>query len=244
MKRQKAFYICLGIMLAMIIISGITYKVLAKHAASIAEITEGEQLPLTAEAFILGLLSASSFSMISAIFVSIVVCSDYENQIIKNVYARGYSRSSFYFSKMIYVFVAMTVMFITVFAVSVLLGVTLFGTEGIETKTFLLMAAQYVVAMAEVAAFFALSSAIKKLGASIAVGIFAPLIISLLLELADTALKLKDFKVAKIWLSSFTTDLSDITVETGRILACVALSVVYAALFLVAGFAVNKKTEI
>ena len=245
LKRQKSFYICLGIMIAMILISGITAKIFVRYASQIAEISNGEeQLPISAGEFMLGMLSASSFSMISAIFVAIVVCGDYESQIIKNIYAKGYSRGNYYFSKMIYVFVATTIMFVSIFAASTLLGAVLFGTDGIEGKVFLLVAIQYVVAMAEVSAFFALSSALKKLGGSIAVGILAPLVISLLLELADTALKIKDFKVASVWLSSFTSDLTNIAIGPERIAVCAALSVVYAVLFIWAGFAINRKTEV
>lgn len=245
LKTQKAFYICLAIMLAMILISGVTYKILAAHADAIAEITEGEQvLPLTGGDFMLGFLSASSFSLITSIFVSIVVCGDYESQVVKNIYARGYSRENFYFAKLIYVFTVTTVMFLSAFAVSAAFGIAFFGTDGIQGKSFLLIAMQYLACMAEVALYFALSSMLKKLGASIAVCIFAPMIVSLLLGLADTALKIKDFKVASVWISSFTSDLINPAVGTGRIVACAVLSVVYIVLFIGAGFAVNRKTEV
>ena len=245
LRTQKSFYICLAIMVAMILISGFTYKMLADHAEAIAEITEGEQsLPLSGGAFMLSFLSASNFSLISAIFVSIVVCGDYESQIVKNVYARGYSRNSYYFSKLLYVFAVTTVMFIATFAVSALLGLVLFGFDGVEGKIFLLIAMQYIVTMAVIALYFSIAFMIKKLGGTIAVCIFAPMLVSLLFELADTALKLNDFKVASVWLSSFTTDLSVLTVGMGRIIACVLLSVAYAVAFIFAGCAVNRNSEV
>ena len=183
LKRQKSFYICLIIMVAMMVISGITYKIMLDHADKIAEITEGQEiLPKSGGAFMLGFLSASSFSMIAAVLVSILVCGDYESRIVKNIYARGYSRESFYFAKLVYVFTVITVMFVAAFAVSAAFGAAVFGTEGMEGRAFLLIAVQYIVALAEASLYFLLCSAIKKLGASVAVCIFAPLLFSLLLQ--------------------------------------------------------------
>lgn len=232
-------------MLAMILISGITYKILAQHAEAIAEITEGgTSLPLSGSAFMLAFLSSSNFSLITAIFVAIAVCGDYDAQIVKNVYARGYSRGQCYFSKMIYTFTAATIMFAALFAASALIGAAVFGLDDVQGKTFLLVAMQYIVSMAEVALYFAISSSIRKLGGSIPVCIFAPMLISLLLELADTALKTDGFKVASVWFSSFEIDLTNIAIGTERIVVCAVLSVVYAAAFIVIGYAINRKTEI
>ncbi len=49
--------------------------------------------------------------MFAGIVTALLVCDDYEQQTIKNIYARGYSRSQVYFSKLISVFLAVTVMF-------------------------------------------------------------------------------------------------------------------------------------
>lgn len=245
LRRQKSFYICLVVMLAMMLISGITYKIMSDHAAEIAEITEGQQLlPKSGGAFMLGFLSASSFAMISAILVSILVCGDYESQIVKNIYARGYSRENFYFAKLIYVFTVISVMFLAAFAVSALFGIAVFGDDGIDGRTFLLIAMQYIVCLAEVSLYFALCSAIKKLGASIAVCIFAPIVLSLLFELADTSLKINDFKVASVWMESFLSDLSSVSISAERLIVCVALSVVYAAIFIFTGYRISKKTDL
>ena len=247
LRTQKSFYICLAIMIAMILITGITYKVVLDYMPETAEAVEtegGETLPKTFSGFLLGFLSASNFSLIAAVFVSIVVCTDYEGQIIKNIYARGYSRENYYLSKLIYVFTVTTVMFLAAFTVSALFGAVFFGTSGIDGKCFLLIAIQYLASMAEVALYFAISSMIKKLGGAIAICIFAPMLVSLLLGLGDTALKLEDFKITNAWLSSFTSDLANSTVGTGRIVACAVLSVVYAVLFIAAGFAFNRKTEV
>ncbi|MBQ9485675.1 MAG: ABC transporter permease [Clostridia bacterium] len=241
--KHKSFYICLIIMTAMLLISGVTYKILADHASEIAEITGGESLPLNCADFILNFLSASSFSLISAVFVAITVCDDYESKIIKTVYARGYSRSGFYFAKLVYVLVAVSVMFIVECAAATVIGAAVFGLKGTEGKTALLLAVQYLACLSGAALYFALSVAIKKLGFSIAAGIFFPMIISLLLTLADSAIKTDKFKVADFWISSFTTSLSS-AADAKRIIVCAVLSAVYAAAFIGAGFAFARKTEV
>lgn len=247
LRTQKSFYICLAIMIVMILITGVTYKVVLNYMPETAEAMEtegGEVLPKTFSGFLLGFVSASMFSMLTAIFVSIVVCDDYDNQIVKNIYARGYSRENCYFAKLIYVFAVTTIMFLVALVFAGAIGSAFFGFNGVSGKTFILLGGQYVVCMSGVAFSFAIASAIRKLGATIAANIIIPMIVPLLLGLADTVLKINGFKIEEIWIASFLTSLTNIEEVTGRIIACVLGSVAYTAAFIAAGYAVNGKTEI
>ena len=247
LKRQKAFYICLAIMIVMILITGITYKVVLEYMPETVEAVEtegGEMLPKTFSGFLLGFVSASMFSMLTAIFVSIVVCDDYDNQIVKNIYARGYSRENCYFAKLIYVLAVTTCMFLCSLIFAAAIGGAFFGFNGVSGKMFILLGGQYVVCMSGVAFSFAIASAIRKLGATIAINIIVPMIVPLLLELADTLLKIDGFKIEEIWISSFLTSLTNIEEVTGRIIVCFLGAVAYTAAFIAAGYVVNKKTEI
>lgn len=245
LKRQKSFYITLIIMAAMLLITGITYKIiLSMPEISEAAATTGETIPLNFSDFVLGFTSASMFSMLTSIFVSIVVCDDYDNQIVKNIYARGYSRKDHYFAKLIYVFAVTSLMFLFAVVFSAVIAGAFFGFEGINGKMFILLGGQYVVCMAGVALSYGVASAIRKLGGTIAVNIIVPMFIPLLLGLADEALKIKDFKITDVWISSFLTSLINPNEVTGRIVACVLGSIAYAVAFIAAGYAVNKKAEI
>ena len=246
LRTQKSFYISLAIMLAMILIMGITYKIVLETMPEVSEAAEatGESIPATFSSFLLGFSSVSMFSMLTAIFTSIVVCGDYDSQIVKNIYARGYSREHHYFAKLLYVFVTTTVMFLFAVIVSCAVGGALFGFEGVTGKIFLLLCGQYVVCMSGVAFSFAFAEIIKILGAAIAVNILAPTIIPLIFELADTALKIKDFKISDVWMSSFLTSLMNLDEVTGRIIVCIVGAIVYAALFIAAGFFASRKTEV
>ena len=244
LKRQKSFYICLAIMAGMLFIMGATAKVLMEYAEQIAEMPGGEVMPTTFSSFLLGFESASSFSMLSAIFVSIVVCDDYESHTVKNIIARGYSRTAHYFSKLIYVFTATTIMFVIVVFLAGVIGGLFLGFGELSGETILLIAGQYVVCMSGVALVFFIASSIKKLGASIAANIIVPIVIPLLLELADTALKSESFKFADVWIDSFLRSLTVSDVSAGRILACVLGSIAYGVAFILAGYFVNKKSEV
>lgn len=244
LKRQKSFYICLIIMAVMLFITGITYKVLMDHAAELAEITGESLIPTTFPMFLLSFASASMFSMISSIYVSIATCEDYESRIIKNIYGRGYSRTAHYFSKLIYIAVATTIMFLIVVALAVGVGGAFFGFEGLNGRVFTLVLGQYVVCMSGVALSFAIATLIKKLGGTIAANILVPMILPLLLELADTALESESFKFADLWIDSFLTSLTNTEVGTGRMTACILGAMAYGVVFIVAGYFANKKTEV
>ena len=64
LKRQKSFYITLIIMAAMLLITGITYKIiLSMPEISEAAATTGETIPLNFSDFVLGFTSASMQSV-------------------------------------------------------------------------------------------------------------------------------------------------------------------------------------
>lgn len=245
LKRQKSFYIILAIMLAFIVISMLTTKLLAGLADQINEIGAefGETFSVAGESVLLGFLSAGNFSLLTAIFVGIVVCDDYENHIIKNIFARGYSRSDFYFAKFIYLVVATSIMFVASVALSAVLSELLFGINGDIGKIALLISLQYLASLAGVSLYFFISVAVKKLGGAIALNIIVPSIVALLLGLFDELIKTDKFSIAKYWYSSFTNSLSDITVDKNRIIVCGVLSAIYLLVFMLLGHKFNERTE-
>ena len=231
-------------MAALILISGASYMILLEHADAIEEIAGGTAIPKSSAAFLLLFVSASMFPMLSSVFTSIAVCDDYESRIVKNIFARGYSRTSHYFAKLIYVFTVSTVMFLFALAISAAAGIAFFGFEKLSGKLFVLLFGQYVVCMSGVAMSFAVAAAIKKLGGAIAVNIIVPIVIPLLLQLVDSVLELKNFRIESVWTDSFLTSLTDTEVSTGRVIACVLGAIAYTVAFIAAGYAASRKTEV
>lgn len=245
LKRQRSFYIILAIMLAFLVISALTMKVLENFSEQLSDIGEefGESFTVSGSGLLLGFLSNCNFALLTAIFVAIVVCDDYDSHIVKNIFSRGYSRSDFYFAKLIYVIVTTSIMFVAAVAVSAVLSEILFGLEGNVRKMIYLISAQYLASLATVSLYFALCTVIKKLGASIAANIIAPSVAGLLLTLLDQVIKSEDFRIADYWVSSLTNKLSDIAAVKTDVIVCSLLAVAYFVVFTVVGYVFSERSE-
>ena len=236
LRKQKGFYIAILWMSAMILAQLIVSKLLS--------VPDGMGGTTTALTFALDAYGNASFSIFAAILVALIVCDDYEQQILKNILSRGYSRNCFYFSKMIYVWAVTTILYVYIVCFSLVIGIVGYESDS-NVGTFIgILLAQYVSVLAEIALYFAMSILIRKTGGSIAVNIVATLLLGSLLTLADTMLKLDSFHISDYWLTSFTSSLSNMNVSTSRLITCLIGSVIYMGAFGVIGFLRNRRTEI
>lgn len=240
LKRRKSFYICTLIMLGLVIISNLTIKaVLSLLPDVIGDITSSG-----IDSLVSG-LSNSSFTLIASIFVILFVCEDYTNQTIKNIYAKGYSRTNVFLSKIISVVISTTIMFLIVEIASFISGTLFFGIGKIESYKFLLLiAAQYLAAMAEIIFAFVIASIIRKNGGAIACVILAPTIIALVTGLVDVTINSETISITNLWLSNFLPDLSTLTIDSKRIATCVIGSLIYIFLFGTIGLYLNNKKDV
>lgn len=227
-------------MLAILLLSGLIAKFYMK--ASGGFIGANENIALD---FVISAITQSQFLLISGIFISIIVCDDFEQQTIKSIISKGYSRTKVYYSKLFIVWFAETIMFLLVVIASILIGGILFKFDGIfKGQLFTCMLSQYIAVLANIILYFALSSTIKKTGSSIAAVIFVPQIIDLLLRLADTFIKNKKIMFSEYWLSSFTQQLASLEVESKVLITCLVGSLIYILVFIALGHLLNKKYEI
>lgn len=265
MKRQKWFYISLAIMIAMLVITAYAQKLIpGAISGAIPDDPETlEAMGLTPEeaaemkeamaqlkseergTFILGAASSAMYTLLSAVFVSIVVCEDYDQQIVKNVFSRGYSRRSVYFSKAVCVFVSCTVMFIVIHLVAALLAVLLFVMKEIDPAIWKNLAVIYLVCMAFNAMQLAVSSIIRKAGGSIAICIVVPVLIGTLLGVVQTLLKIDSDKImlSNYWLDSFLGAAADLETSGKRLTEIAVCSGIYIALFVFLGELFGRKAE-
>lgn len=240
LKRQKSFYVCTIIMVALIFLSMLTANALANASPEIAA-----EFKASGIESLVGGMNNSSFTLIASIFAVLFVCEDYDQQIVKNIYARGYSRKSVYLSKMISVLAATTVMFIVVELAALALGTAFFGLGELGNFKFLtVVGTQYVVAMANIALAFAIAAVLRRNGGSIAGIILAPMLVGVVCGLADSFLKIEDFTLTSLWLSNFMTDVSTLAVSAERMLVCLIGSLIYIPVFVIAGLYFNKKIEL
>lgn len=243
--RQKSFYLCLGITLGMLALTGLMYKIIFDSTDGI---DMGALMSIPAfNSVTFGLMGMdnSSFITIMGVVIALMVCDDYEQHTVKIIFARGYSRLSYYFSKLITAFAAITVAFAVVEPASFGIGALFFGTGDSDLgKAFALVAIQYVAVLANAAFIFMLSCVFRKTGLSIAAALVAPTVITLVLQLADAFVQWEDFKFADFWMSSCFATLSNLSVETGKMMFCLGLCAAYAAIFVAVGALISRKTEV
>lgn len=135
-------------------------------------------------------------------------------------------------------------MFFAAVAVSGVTNAIFFGINGDIGKIVLLLDVQYLVCMASVVMFFAISAIIKRLGGSIAACIIIPIAVSLVLGLVDVIINVEAFDISDYWLSSFTDKLADIEIATKDIIIRAVLSVAYGVGFAALGWFFTDKAEL
>lgn len=240
LRKQKSFYICMVVMIGLLLLSVLTVNALSEDDLEISGQFGSSVIDVMVNA-----VNNSSFILIAGIFVVLLVCDDYEQQTIKNIYAKGYSRKQVYLSKLISVYIAATIMFIMVMISAFALGSYYFGIGAIDVFKFIcVIAVQYLVCMANVGLSFLLSSLLRKNGSSIAATIIVPMIVNMLLGVLDSFIKLEKFSTSSLWISSFTGDLSTLTVGRERLEVCFAASLIYILIFAASGIYFHKKLEL
>ena len=235
--RQKSFYVCSAIMVAFSLLAiMITKSLIENNPELITGNLSGLDSLLTA-------ITSANFFMISGIFVALMVCNDYDNQTIKNIYSRGFSKVKVYFAKLIVSMCAVVVMFALTLVVSYISGASAFGNESGNGNYLALILGQIPLVIAYSTLVFAISSIFRKVGTSIALAILGPSLVNTVFNLLDSFLNTNQFKLSNFWLDSFTTDLTALTTPTTRIIVCVVCSIIYAVGFVVLGLYLSKKQE-
>lgn len=237
--RQKSFYICTAVMLVLSYMGLLLEKTLAGNPET--------DIPMpTAVSSLLSAINSSDFTMICGIFVALFACADYDQQTIKNVYSRGFSRNSVYFSKFFACIFSTLVMFVVILVFNYVAGAAMFGrmsqVSGKENYAGLI-AGQVFYCVAYSSFVFAVSLTVKKVGVSVALAILGPSLIGVAINLADAFLKTEKFRISSYWLSGFADDLTSLATDNARISVCIVFSIVYAIVFIVIGCLVNRKQE-
>ena len=196
---------------------------------------------------LVGAVSSSNFTIVLAIFLSLFVCSDYTNGTLKNIIARGYSRTRIYAVKYMASLAATTCYTIVCWLTGFLAGTafwevgSLSGTTGDLVITLLL---QLLGNFAYTSLFFLIAVLFKKTGGSIAVGIIGPLVLSMIISLADTLTHKKSFDFADYWLDNCMLQTATDLMASNMIIRCLVCFVIYAVLFYVISIFVGKRTEV
>ena len=243
--QNKVFYICIAISLVMIIITTLTFKAFSDLIAQAAEET-GTLEPSTIYTSLSLLKSAFSngnISLVGGVMIAILVSEDYTNDLTKNIYSKGYSREQLYFSKYITYLVAFLIMMIIGMIASFFFGFALDGLGTMGENYILSILGIIIIGIAFYTIYFGIAILLKKLGGAIAIGIIGPTVISLLLAMADSFIKVDNFKMSEYWLDTRVSLLAqdDVSLKVFAISLVIALVVI--AAMAVPSFLVNRKRD-
>lgn len=250
LRGMKSLYICVAIVIAMVLLSAAT-TILLQTAFSQApqEImgTMGDMSDFASDptSVLVGALNNGSFVIIAGVFISILVCEDFGYQIVKNIYARGFSRQQVYAAKLVTSLLATVIMYVLVELAAYLIGGLLFGfTIQFDSHLLGLLGAQFVVILANSVFSFLLASLIRKNSGAIAAIILVPTLMDLLLTVIAMLLKLESSALSGYWLSSMSIKLSVPSVTPEEMLGCVIASVVLIPVMAVLGSLASKRIDL
>ena len=237
--RQKSFYVCGILLLAFVFLSAAISRLAVDNAEKITA-----PLP-TAIGMLRTALQGANATLIIGIFVALFVCADYSDGTLKNIYAKGYTRTSVYFSKMIAVFSAAVIFCIITWCGAFISGRFFFETgTGFELNIIGTLAAQLLSVFGYTALFFALATIIKRTGGSIAACIVGPMLFSILFAVADSVINSETFALSDYWLDGLFSGLTQTVVTRQFMMLAVIFSLVYTAVFTAVGCVFNRKSQL
>ncbi|MCQ2505768.1 MAG: hypothetical protein MJ113_01155 [Lachnospiraceae bacterium] len=223
--RQIIVYIILVIMLGFLLLNNYPSRYLLEYGYDM-------------ENMMVEILTNGYFTYFLAAIIPFIVCRDYEQNVIKNIYAKGYTKEKVYTAKFIFSIIVTAGLFLIAIAVGTIEAVGVFGWN--KTHVFDILTAQ-LFAMLAYAAFYNLFSQIfKKSGISIAFLLFVPPLGGLLLDTLDYSLNLP-ISFGDFWITQTMAYLHSGTIDTKEIVLSIITSVVYIVGCYFIGKAVIKK---
>lgn len=254
--RQKSFYICGAVLVGLLLITTVSINFLMSLNDAMVQTSDGS-ISMGIEGYMnyngLQMLSAAlsecNFSIILAIFLSLFICGDYTNDTLKNVIAKGYGRVSIYASKFIVSLAAVSIYVVICWLTSFISGSAFWGIgtlSGDATPGSLAIAlfTQLLLVYAYTAVFFFLCVLLRKTGGSIAIGILAPLVLSMILSLLDALFHEKTFQLTDYWLDSLLVQSSGTFIPSDILTRGIVCSVIYLVLFAVGGHLIGRRHQV
>lgn len=232
---DKNIYICTGVCMFLVLLVDITTKITAGDMST----------SLTGANFAQSAISTLNVILISGIFVSIYICEDFTLGTIKNIYGKGYGKDVVFFTKFIVSLIAILMMSVLSMLTGYLYGVIFCSHDlSISKEIIFSLLSQLLVVIAYLSLYFFVSITLRKNGSSIAINIVVPIALEMILLLVDTFLKLENFKFSTYWLGTMMSSLHASEIPTKSFIIAVVGSLIYIAIFLLAGFFINRKREI
>ena len=238
--KSKYFYIISAISVVFVLISGLTNKAIFDTLIENGETVQ----PYSSYLFTKGALGGT-YTMLIAIFVALFATEDSASGTLKNIYAKGYTRSQVYFSKYVVSFIAVLIM-------SAITVVFAFGYSNliwgnsleITDNVLLIVVGQFLGIATYHAIFFAISTIFSKVGSAIALNIIGPMAVSLVFGLGDAFIKSENTKLTSYWIDSLFSNFTSSVSDQKMMVTGIILFIVYTGVAIFVGMIMNRKKEI
>ena len=238
--KSKVFIICSCIVLGLNILTMLAMRILLT--------IDGEILPMSGKQFTL-LAMGSSFTMLIGVFTTVFTCTDYDQETIKNIYSRGFSRNAVFWSKYLAVICGTLFMYFLGAVFNYIVGSVTFHGDVEVTDFWLKLVVQILLVFAYTSFSFMIAIVLKRM-LSIGMVIVGPIVISLVLTIFSAIIG-NGISLNSYWLDGILSYASVDALLTGitgegvsmdKILA-VVLPVAYTVLFTLIGFFANRKSD-
>ncbi len=263
--RKPSFYVCFGLCLAFTVLVILAQKATFDTMGDLREWLSPDDLQtqfmqtFSPQLLSLNIFGSTMLPLLLAVFSGIYICEDRVRGTIKNIYARGYSRTSVFLSK----FIVSTCIACGVYLLTVLIaylsGMVICATSSYRAAMltvdgyWLLVLGRMAAVLALNAFYFMLSELIGTTGFSIAANIFAPGFISTIvlaiigiaaLVMQDNTFSSNAMTVYEYWVYNLATSGFEVDMDWWDYIGHLVASVVYFAGFGILGWLIVKKKQV
>ena len=219
------FYVCL--ILTLLMSQLFTIISLFTHSAVVGPIFEKAVDFLSGEVGIIGML-----------FVTLFCTFDFMEGTTKNIVARGYSKVKLLFSKYLASLIGLLVMYLIV--ILIIVGVNFSAGLGFNESGLLMLIVLLIKIVAYTVLYATIAFVLEKNSSAIIVNLFLPNLMTLLLSIADSNLKIE---MSKYWIGNVDTEFMA-NPSVNNIAFPIIMYAVYIAFILFVGIRISKKKEI
>lgn len=239
--KSKLFYVCMCISCVVILIGGMSVK------QTQIDLETGKCVCSLSE-FMLEALSFGLTTYIIGIFTAKFICEDDSFGTLKNIYARGYSRTNVFFAKYIVSLSAVLMIMIAELLVALLFGLVNFLVDLNNSKLILCLFGQLVVMVAYHSLFTMVSVCVKKTGGAIAINLIGVSLVTTAVTLVDVYLHYKEivtkFFFSNYWIESLLSYFENIKISTNNIIIGFVGAICYTAVGICISYFVSRKKEV
>ena len=237
--HSKSFYIIFGLGLLSIILFMILGRVMSDFVV-------GDSSEMyNATATMLVVLPNSGIASLLGTYLVLFACSDFSQHTIKNIYARGYSRTSVYFIKYLLSLAATLTVAIFYVLFGFVFTLVLGGhVASIASYMWANLALQFLVLVGMHGMFFGVAMICNKTGVGIIVNVVGIELIFTLLNFLMQIAKI-EFNILDYYLEMILANLMNSQqLTTAALVRAIVMPIVYAVGFVTAGWFVNRRREV